>query len=175
MRAIAPGVLQSYSASVTAPHLTPEQGVGSANYVYAGPSFRGGYAWAKETINAPNPGDAVTDEITGVMQFGSSGRIRKNYFNWLGSDIEASSIYGGLDQTWQADEINQSLPKSNKVSLLAPNDIFTKNTEAEVTISRAVTVSGKLSFQAEAIKPKVRVLKMPQAQGGSVKDTKYWA
>lgn len=173
-RAIAPGVIKSYSASIISPYTDPSNGTGIAQYIYPGGCIPGGYAWTKETINAINPGEASTDALSGTFQFSSGARSRKYYFNWFGSDIEANSVYGSISSTWQPDEINPTLPKSNSVSLLNSSDIFTKNIEAEITISRAIISSGKLSFQAESIKKKVKVKKMLAANGGSVTVAKYW-
>ena len=174
-KTIAPGVTKRYDAQITAAsYLEPTQGVGSSDFSFAGNCFVGGYSWSQEVANAQTPGEAFSNADTGFFGFSFAVRTFKYYFNWGGTNIEASSTWGQLDRTWQPDESNSGLPKSTKAQLLNSSNIFTKSIDAEITISKAVTVSGKLTFQAESTKPKVKVMKIA-VEGGSVRDSKYWA
>lgn len=174
LKTIAPGVTKRYDAQITAnSYLQPTQGIGTSDFSFVGNCFPGGYSWLQETANAQNPGEAFSAVDSGFFGFAFAVKTFKYYFNWLGTDIEASSIWGQLDRTWQADESNPGLPISTKAQLLGTSNVFTKNTEAEITISRPITVSGKLAFQAEATKPKVKVAKIA-VEGGTVRDSRYW-
>jgi hypothetical protein len=173
-QAIAPGVIKSNQAQVVAPYDTPTIGTGSATYAYAGNCFPGGYSWVEEIISAPNPGDASTNLILGTLGFTQGSRTRKNYFNWLGANIEATSIYGQKSSTWQPDPQNPSLPISTSATLESSTQIFQRKTEATITISRAITTNGKLSFQGESTSKKVKVLPMISVTGGVVRSAKYW-
>lgn len=168
---IAPNVTKRYSANITAPYFHPEKGTGSADYFYPANCCLGGYSWVKEKIRAPNPGDAVTDRLSGYFQFNTQSRTLTTYFTYQGQDIEANSTYGEISKTWQPS--NTSFPLANSVAIPSSSDIFKKGTSAVVTLYDGYISGGKLSYTSRSQNKTVKVRKIP-LENGSLHRARYW-